>query len=109
MKYLDETADKLHGTCVLNLANVKYAKDWYQIRGKKIATVFLRNPMTSLNPIITIGKQITSIIMKHQDVTESEARAKALDLMKRWESQMLRRVLMIIHFSILAVCGRELS
>ena len=82
VKYLDETADKLHGTCVLNLANVKYAKDWYQIRGKKIATVF-QDPMTSLNPIITIGKQITSIIMKHQDVTESQARAKALDLMKK--------------------------
>lgn len=82
VKYLDETTDKLHGTCVLNLANVKYAKDWYQIRGKKIATVF-QDPMTSLNPIITIGKQITSIIMKHQDVTESEARAKALDLMKK--------------------------
>lgn len=82
VKFLDETADKLHGTCVLNLANVKYAKDWYQIRGRKIATVF-QDPMTSLNPIITIGKQITSIIMKHQDVTESEARAKALDLMKK--------------------------
>lgn len=82
VKYLDETADKLHGTCVLNLANVKYAKDWYQIRGKKIATVF-QDPMTSLNPIITIGKQITSIIMKHQNVTESQARAKALDLMKK--------------------------
>ncbi len=82
VKYLDETPDKLHGTCILNLANVKYAKDWYQIRGKKIATVF-QDPMTSLNPIITIGKQITSIIMKHQDVTESQARAKALDLMKK--------------------------
>ena len=82
VKYLDETADKFHGICVLNLANVKYAKDWYQIRGKKIATVF-QDPMTSLNPIITIGKQITSIIMKHQDVTEAEARAQALDLMKK--------------------------
>lgn len=82
VKYLDETSDRLHGICVLNLANVKYAKDWYQIRGKKIATVF-QDPMTSLNPIITIGKQITSIIMKHQDVTEAEARTQALDLMKK--------------------------
>lgn len=82
VKFLDETSDRLHGTCILNLANVKYTKDWYQIRGKKIATVF-QDPMTSLNPIITIGKQITSIIMKHQDVTEAEARAKALDLMKK--------------------------
>lgn len=82
VKYLDETADTLHGTCILNLATVKYPKDWYQIRGKKIATVF-QDPMTSLNPIITIGKQITSIIIKHQNCTEAEARTKALDLMKK--------------------------
>ena len=80
VRYLDETADSLHGTCILNLANVKYSKDWSQIRGSKIATVF-QDPMTSLNPIITIGKQITSIIMKHQDYTEAEARDCALELM----------------------------
>ncbi len=80
VQYLDETEEKLHGTCVLNLAKVQYAKDWGHIRGKKIATVF-QDPMTSLNPIITIGKQITSIIMKHQDVSEVEARKKALELM----------------------------
>ena len=82
VRYLDETVDKLHGTCVLNLANVKYEKDWTQIRGKKIATVF-QDPMTSLNPIITIGKQISSVIMKHQNVTESEARKRAIELMKK--------------------------
>ncbi len=82
VKYLDETADSLHGICILNLANVKYSKDWGKIRGSKIATVF-QDPMTSLNPIITIGKQITSIILKHQDCTEAEARARALTLMKK--------------------------
>ncbi|MBR3470040.1 MAG: ATP-binding cassette domain-containing protein [Lachnospiraceae bacterium] len=82
VKYLDETEEALHGTCVLNLANVKYANDWGQIRGRKIATVF-QDPMTSLNPILTIGKQITSIIMKHQGCSEVEARAKALDLMHK--------------------------
>ena len=39
--------------------------------------------MTSLNPIITIGKQITSIIKKHQDCTDVEARERALDLMRK--------------------------
>ncbi|MCR5754020.1 MAG: ABC transporter ATP-binding protein [Acetatifactor sp.] len=82
VKYLDETAEKLHGTCILNLANVKYGKDWSQIRGKRIATVF-QDPMTSLNPIITIGKQITSIIMKHQNCSEAEARVRALELMDK--------------------------
>ena len=82
VQYLDETADELHGTCVLNLARVKYSKDWCKIRGERIATVF-QDPMTSLNPIITIGKQITSVILKHQDCSEAEARRRALDLMRK--------------------------
>ncbi|MCD7832692.1 MAG: ATP-binding cassette domain-containing protein [Lachnospiraceae bacterium] len=82
VRYLDETADTIHGTCVLNLANVKYAKDWSRIRGRKIATVF-QDPMTSLNPILTIGKQITSIIIKHQGCSEGEARKRALVLMHK--------------------------
>ena len=82
VKYLDENSERLHGICILNLANIKDGRDWSQIRGTKIATVF-QDPMTSLNPIITIGKQITSVIMKHQDCTENEARLRALDLMDK--------------------------
>lgn len=82
VRYLDETDEQLHGTCILNLANVKYAKDWGQIRGKRIATVF-QDPMTSLNPILTIGKQITSVIIKHQGCSETEARARALEMMQK--------------------------
>ncbi len=82
VKYVDETEDQLHGTCILDLAKVQYAKDWTKIRGGRIATVF-QDPMTSLNPIITIGKQITSVILKHQNCSELEARARALELMKK--------------------------
>ncbi len=82
VKYLDETKDRLHGTCVLDLASIKDIRDWTQIRGNRIATVF-QDPMTSLNPIITIGKQITSIILKHQDCSEAEARRRALELMRK--------------------------
>ena len=82
VKLLDETSEKLHGKCIFDLANVKYAKDLSQIRGKRIATVF-QDPMTSLNPIITIGEQITSIILKHQDCSETEARIRAIELMKK--------------------------
>ncbi len=78
----DETADKLHGTCQLDLSKITFPSDWSQIRGTKIATVF-QDPMTSLNPIITIGKQITSVILKHQNCSEAEARARALTLMKQ--------------------------
>ncbi len=80
--YIDETEKQLNGRCILDLAYVKYSKDWSKIRGSKIATVF-QDPMTSLNPIITIGKQITSIIVKHQNCSEAEARAQALELMRK--------------------------
>ncbi len=82
VRYISEEEGRLHGTCVLNLAKIKHSKDWTQIRGSRIATVF-QDPMTSLNPIITIGKQITSIILKHQNCTEAEARARAIMLMKK--------------------------
>jgi len=82
VKYQDETAEQLHGICILNLAKVRYTKDWSNIRGCKIATVF-QDPMSSLNPIITIGKQITSVILKHQNCSELEARERAIVMMKK--------------------------
>ncbi len=82
VRFVEEQAGRLRGTCVLNLAKIKYSKDWSQIRGRRIATVF-QDPMTSLNPIITIGKQITSIILKHQNCSEAEARERAIILMKK--------------------------
>lgn len=82
VRYVSETENQLHGVCVLNLAKIQDSKDWTQIRGSRIATVF-QDPMTSLNPIITIGKQITSVILKHQNCTEAEARTRAILLMKK--------------------------
>lgn len=72
----------LYGYAGIDLAKVKYSGDWMQVRGERIATVF-QDPMTSLNPIITIGKQITSVIIRHQHCSESEARKRALVLMKK--------------------------
>ena len=78
----DEDEQHLHGTCICDMARIRDPGDWSQIRGKRIATVF-QDPMTSLNPIITIGRQITSVILKHQDCSELEARARALELMRK--------------------------
>lgn len=82
VKYISETNTELIGRCILDLAYMQFPKDWAQVRGKKIATVF-QDPMTSLNPIITIGKQISSIIIKHQNCTEAQARSQALELMHK--------------------------
>ena len=65
-----------------DLTKLKTDKDWEGIRGKKIATIF-QDPMTSLNPIRTIGSQITEVIEKHQGVSKEEAKAQAIEMMKK--------------------------
>lgn len=82
VKYRSEDENKYIGDAILDLAHMEHENDWCQIRGSKIATVF-QDPMTSLNPVLTIGKQISSVIIKHQKVSESEARIRALQLMSK--------------------------
>ena len=77
---IDEENNLLHGYAIIDCAKIKYTKDWQQIRGARIATVF-QDPMTSLNPVITIGKQIMTVIQKHQDCSYSEARQRTIDIM----------------------------
>ena len=65
-----------------DLAKIKNDKEWEQIRGKKIATVF-QDPMTSLNPVKTIGDQISEVIIKHQGKSKAEAKKMAIEMMGR--------------------------
>ena len=51
------------------------------IRGNDIAMIF-QDPMTSLNPVHTIGKQLVEAIQLHRDVTRAQARGRALELLK---------------------------
>ncbi|HXT02114.1 MAG TPA: ABC transporter ATP-binding protein [Elusimicrobiota bacterium] len=53
-----------------------------KIRGNRIAMIF-QEPMTSLNPVMRIGDQIAESIILHQKKTPAEARAKAIDLLKK--------------------------
>ena len=64
------------------LSDLTKDKQWEGIRGKEIATIF-QDPMTSLNPIKTIGSQISEVIIKHQGKDKKEARKMAIELMKR--------------------------
>ena len=54
-------------------------KEMQQIRGKEIAMIF-QDPMTSLNPTMTIGNQIMEGLIKHQGMSKSDARKVALEL-----------------------------
>ncbi len=51
------------------------------IRGREIAMIF-QDPMTSLNPTLTIGTQITETIRRHYDVSKAQARKKAIELLE---------------------------
>ena len=53
-----------------------------RIRGNEIAMIF-QDPMTSLNPVLTIGRQVREAIEAHLDVSRSEAERRAGDLLTR--------------------------
>ncbi|GKV65285.1 MULTISPECIES: ABC transporter ATP-binding protein [Sporosarcina] len=55
-------------------------KAMQKIRGKDISMIF-QDPMTSLNPTMTIGKQIMEPILKHQNMNKSQAREQAINLL----------------------------
>jgi oligopeptide transport system ATP-binding protein len=50
------------------------------IRGKEISLIF-QDPMTSLNPVLTIGRQITEAMRAHLGMTEEQARTRAIELL----------------------------
>ena len=82
---LESNGSVTHGSVMFHgkdLTKLKSDKDWEGIRGAKIATVF-QDPMTSLNPIRTIGSQITEVIEKHQKISKEEAKQQAIDMMSR--------------------------
>jgi peptide/nickel transport system ATP-binding protein len=56
-------------------------RDLRQIRGNDISMIF-QDPMTSLNPVHTIGRQLEEAILLHRDVTKKSARARSLELLK---------------------------
>ncbi len=59
----------------------KSEEEMKQIRGGKISMVF-QEPMTSLNPVYTIGKQVSESIIVHQKVSRAEAKQKAIEMLK---------------------------
>lgn len=58
----------------------KSNKEMEAIRGKEIGMIF-QDPMTSLNPTMTIGNQIMEGLIKHQNMTKAAARERAIELL----------------------------
>ncbi|MFF2885816.1 ABC transporter ATP-binding protein [Paenibacillus sp. NPDC057967] len=64
---------KLRGDDVTRMSGAKLRT----IRGNRIAMIF-QDPMTSLNPVLTIGSQLTEVLRRHQKLSKSEARRQAI-------------------------------
>ena len=67
----------LEGQRIDNLSNDQLR----HIRGRKIGAIF-QDPLTSLNPLYSVGKQLTETIQAHLPVSNAEARKRAIDLLK---------------------------
>ena len=63
-----------------DLTKFKNERDWLKIRGKRIAMVF-QDPMTSLNPLKTIGKQVQEAFTLHNKVSKEEAKRRTIELL----------------------------
>ena len=83
MKLLSNNAVVKEGTITFKGENIleKSERDMQSIRGKKIAMVF-QDPMTSLDPTMKIGKQITEVIIKHEKASKEEADKRAEELLE---------------------------
>ena len=67
----------LEGTDLLGLGEAEMRK----IRGNRISMIF-QEPMTSLNPVMRIGDQITEVLRLHRDMTSKETWAKAVEMLR---------------------------
>lgn len=64
-----------------DMATYKTENDWIKIRGKRIAMVF-QDPMTSLNPLKTIGKQVQESLELHRKLKKNEAKKIAIEILE---------------------------
>ena len=55
-------------------------REMRDIRGSGISMIF-QEPMTSLNPVVKVGKQISEVLIRHQNMSKQQARQRALDLL----------------------------
>lgn len=66
----------------IDLTKLKTSKEWRGIRGKRIATIF-QDPMTSLNPLLSIGYQIEEVLRLHHGLSKKEAKEEAINLLRK--------------------------
>lgn len=83
MRYLPRNARELGGSIKLAGQELRGADDKSieQIRGDRIGMVF-QDPSTSLNPTLTLGLQVSEVLMRHRGMSLREARAETVELLR---------------------------
>lgn len=67
----------------VDLAELKqYGREFRNIRGNKISMIF-QDPMSALNPVYTIGNQITEVLLEHYKMSKKEAEEKAIEILNK--------------------------
>ena len=84
MRLLPQNSSRIEGSVKLNGRELLAlgSEEMRKVRGNEIAMIF-QEPMTSLNPIFPIGKQIAEAITCHRDVSTAEAKAEVLRLLDK--------------------------
>jgi len=72
------TSAKVEGLISLNGKQLADQTDWQRVRGMDIGMIF-QEPMSSLNPVMKIGKQLSEAISKHQNVPAKQAKQKGVE------------------------------
>lgn len=83
MKLLQYPGEIVGGEILFNGENLvkKSFKQMQSIRGNEIAMIF-QDPMTSLNPVFTVGNQIMEAILNHHKMSKKEAKEKAIEMLR---------------------------
>ncbi|MCB5204932.1 ABC transporter ATP-binding protein [Neorhizobium sp. T786] len=84
MRLLSQGSSRIEGEVLLNGRNILALseKEMRGVRGNDVAMIF-QEPMTSLNPIFTIGRQISEVLVRHKGMTASQAREETVRLLEK--------------------------
>jgi peptide/nickel transport system ATP-binding protein len=84
MRLLSPASSRIEGEVLLNGRNLLALseKEMRGVRGNDVSMIF-QEPMTSLNPIFTIGRQISEVLIRHKGLSKQQARAETVRLLEK--------------------------
>ena len=84
LRLVPEPGKILSGSIVYKDKNIldMTEKEVQDLRGNEISMIF-QDPMTALNPVMTVGDQIAEVILRHQDCTKAEAQVRMMEMLDK--------------------------